>query len=125
VGRVSTDDELRLAVLAAARGAGVIAFDVAPVSLRARLADDLSRLGDVELLSSETPTLSVECRCLLEAIATGASVRDAAASIHLSTRTANRRLAEGRRALGVRSNAEAVMAAIRLGLAAPAGVDPR
>jgi DNA-binding CsgD family transcriptional regulator len=52
-----------------------------------------------------------EQRRLLALLATGLSVREAARRLHLSPRTAERRLAEARAALGARTNAEAVLRA--------------
>jgi DNA-binding NarL/FixJ family response regulator len=50
---------------------------------------------------------------LLELLAGGLSVREAATCLHLSRRTAERRLAEARAALGAATNAEAVLRATR------------
>jgi DNA-binding NarL/FixJ family response regulator len=46
---------------------------------------------------------------LLSLLRQGVSVRDAARRLHISHRTAERRLAEAREALGAATNAEAVM----------------
>jgi DNA-binding NarL/FixJ family response regulator len=61
--------------------------------------------GDVERALDE------EQEQLLELLARGMSVREAAKRLHLSRRTAERRLAEARAALGAATNAEAVLRA--------------
>jgi DNA-binding CsgD family transcriptional regulator len=53
----------------------------------------------------------VEQRQLLRLLADGLSVAEAAAFLHLSRRTAERRLAEARAVLGVATTAEAVLRA--------------
>jgi hypothetical protein len=117
-GRVPDLDTVQLVVLAAARGAGVVAIaDAAGETGRALLAD-LSRLGPVRR-DTETPAveeagtveqLAPEQRALLERLANGETIAAAAASEFMSLRTANRRIAEARKLLGVRSTREAVMA---------------
>jgi DNA-binding CsgD family transcriptional regulator len=57
------------------------------------------------------PALDDAQRELLELLAAGLSVAEAAARSHLSPRTAERRLAEARAALGAATNAEAVVRA--------------
>ena len=57
-------------------------------------------------------------RCCV-AIAEGASLGQAAADLHLSRRTADRRLAAARKALDAASTPEAVVKATRLGLLGP------
>jgi DNA-binding NarL/FixJ family response regulator len=161
-GRVSDLDTAELALLAAARGAGVIAIaDVRAEVGRALLAD-LERIGPVStdpdaVISGATPAtatgsaagsaaptsgatagaaaaaaaagsvagaaggdhgagtpLAPEQRALLERLAKGETIAAAAQAEFLSLRTANRRIAEARQALGVRSTREAVLAYLRL-----------
>jgi DNA-binding NarL/FixJ family response regulator len=115
VDRVADADAVRLAVLAAARGAGVVAVtDPAGESGRALLAD-LGRLG---LVRTDTGTddgdvLTAQQRALLSRLAQGQSIATAAQEEFLSLRTANRRIAEARAALGVRTTREAVLAHLR------------
>ena len=62
--------------------------------------------------------LDDEQRRLLALLGSGLSVREAARRLHLSPRTAERRLAEARASLGARTNAEAVHRAEGQGLEA-------
>jgi hypothetical protein len=125
-GRVGDADNAELAVFAAARGAGVVAIaDVATDVGRALLAD-LTRIGPVSTdpdaplegeadeASSSGPQLLPEQRALLERLANGETIAAAAAAEFLSLRTANRRIAEAREVLGVRTTREAVLAYLRL-----------
>jgi hypothetical protein len=109
-GTVDDDAALAAAVLAAARGVGLV-VGCPDEDRRALLRDDLSRIGTVELVELGPDPLAVlddDQRALLAALAAGASVGAAADALHLSTRTAERRLAAARRSLGVRTTAEAV-----------------
>jgi hypothetical protein len=123
-GRVPDVDTAELALLAAARGAGVVAItDVRGDVGRALLAD-LGRIGTVstdpgaaEAADGDggrpgTP-LAPEQRALLDRLARGETIAAAAQAEFLSLRTANRRIAEARAALGVRSTREAVLAHLR------------
>jgi hypothetical protein len=126
-GRVVDADTAELAVLAAARGAGVVAIaDVGSDVGRALLAD-LNRVGPVstdpdapvagetgEAAAGTGPQLAPEQRALLERLAGGETIAAAAAAEFLSLRTANRRIAEAREVLGVRTTREAVLAYLRI-----------
>ncbi len=59
------------------------------------------------------PVLLPEQRALLERLANGETIAAAAAAEYLSLRTANRRIAQAREALGVRTTREAVLAYLR------------
>jgi DNA-binding NarL/FixJ family response regulator len=111
------------AVLAAVRGADLVVTATAKRDVIDQLCDDLRRLGTVEhrVEAAVRPavTLSADERALLAALLGGASLGEAAAALHLSRRTADRRLATARRALAASSTAEALV------LAAQAGVKPR
>jgi hypothetical protein len=121
-GRVPDLETARLVLLAAARGAGVVAvIDAAGEVGRALLAD-LDRLGpvyrdpDAGAESDPGPVaapLIPEQRALLERLANGETIAAAAAAEFLSLRTANRRIAQARAALGVRTTREAVLAYLR------------
>ncbi|GAA4968776.1 hypothetical protein [Actinoplanes utahensis] len=117
-GRVGDDDieTAQLAVLAAARGAGVVAVCDAESTAGRALIDDLSRLGPVnrgvdgtDLIANLIP----EQRALLDRLAAGDTIAAAAAAEFLSLRTANRRIAEARALFGVRTTREAVLAYLR------------
>ena len=121
-GRVPDLETVRLAVLAAARGAGVVAIaDLNGDTGRALLAD-LTRLGPVHRDAGTDPEpaadtgvgqLVPEQRALLDRLANGETIAAAAAAEFLSLRTANRRIAQAREALGVRTTREAVIAYLR------------
>ncbi|GIE98770.1 LuxR family transcriptional regulator [Paractinoplanes rishiriensis] len=120
-GRVTDTESLQLAVLAAARGAGIVAICDAESTLGRALVDDLSRLGTVRQGSQPEPAdggnavadLVPEQRALLDRLAAGDTIAAAAAAEFLSLRTANRRIAEARALFGVRTTREAVLAYLR------------
>jgi hypothetical protein len=125
-GRVADPDTAELAVLAAARGAGVVAIADAGSDVGRALYADLARVGPVSLdpdapvageadePASTGPQLAPEQRALLERLAGGETIAAAAAAEFLSLRTANRRIAEAREVLGVRTTREAVLAYLRI-----------
>lgn len=118
-GSVAADADAAEAVLSALAGAGVLVHATGERALTDRLLDDLRRLGPVEhVTSDEEPPrrLTREELLLLGQLAQGRSLGDAASALHLSRRTADRRLAAARAKLGVASTAEALVAAGRLGL---------
>ncbi|GAB3138093.1 hypothetical protein GCM10027290_05080 [Micromonospora sonneratiae] len=121
-GRVPDLETARLAVLAAARGVGVVAIADTSGEAGRALLGDLSRLGPVHrdpLNDPGTDTEPVagqlvpEQRALLERLANGETIAAAAAAEFLSLRTANRRIAQARATLGVRTTREAVLAYLR------------
>ncbi len=119
-GRVGDLDTAELAVHAAARGAGLVAITDAGSDVGQALLADLTRLGPVtrdpeaELVAEpEDNVLLPEQRALLERLANGETIAAAAAAEFLSLRTANRRIAQAREALGVRTTREAVLAYLR------------
>ncbi len=133
-GRIGDPDALQLAVLAAARGAGIVAVCDPESPLGRALLDDLTRLGPV-LIGPVTVSpvhggpvhpgadngaghgsvadLVPEQRALLDRLANGDTIAAAAAAEFLSLRTANRRIAEARAQFGVRTTREAVLAYLR------------
>jgi len=124
-GRVGDRDAAELAVHAAARGAGVVAITDAAGDVGRELLADLSRLGPVirdpeaevageQEAEPSANALLPEQRALLERLANGETIAAAAAAEFLSLRTANRRIAQAREALGVRTTREAVLAYLRL-----------
>jgi len=122
-GRVSDLDTAELAVHAAARGAALVAIADPGTEVGRALLADLGRLGPVirdpeaEFGGGEEPDgdspLLPEQRALLERLANGETIAAAAAAEFLSLRTANRRIAQAREALGVRTTREAVLAYLR------------
>ena len=122
-GRITDPEALQLAVLAAARGAGIVAICDAESTLGRALVDDLTRLGPVSQgVAAEHPPSSSgnaaadlvpEQRALLDRLAAGDTIAAAAAAEFLSLRTANRRIAEARAMFGVRTTREAVLAYLR------------
>jgi len=128
-GRVVDVDTAQLAVHAAARGAGVVAIADESSDVGRALLGDLRRLGPVvrdpeqELIAgngdsaaaggSGGPKLLPEQRALLDRLANGETIAAAAAAEYLSLRTANRRIAQARDALGVRTTREAVLTYLR------------
>jgi hypothetical protein len=120
-GRVGDLDTAELAVHACARGAGLVAIADAGSEVGRALLADLSRLGPVtrdpeaEIAGEPDPddALLPEQRALLERLANGETIAAAAAAEFLSLRTANRRIAQAREALGVRTTREAVLAYLR------------
>ena len=122
-GRVPDLETVRLAVLAAARGAGVVAIADANGDVGRALLADLARLGPVHRDAGRRtgrrrrrrgrPTWSRSRRALLDRLANGETIAAAAAAEFLSLRTANRRIAQAREVLGVRTTREAVLAYLR------------
>jgi antitoxin (DNA-binding transcriptional repressor) of toxin-antitoxin stability system len=120
-GRITDTETLQLAVLAAARGAGIVAICDAESPIGRALIDDLTRLGPVWQGAAAEPAesgnavadLVPEQRALLDRLAAGDTIAAAAAAEFLSLRTANRRIAEARALFGVRTTREAVLAYLR------------
>jgi len=123
-GRVGDRDTAELALHAAARGAGLVAITDPAGDVGKALLADLTRLGPVtrdaeaEVAGGEdgevaASALLPEQRALLERLANGETIAAAAAAEFLSLRTANRRIAQAREALGVRTTREAVLAYLR------------
>jgi DNA-binding CsgD family transcriptional regulator len=116
-GRITETDTVQLAVLAAARGAGVVAVCDSETPIGRALVDDLGRLGPVQVGPGEAgeavAELIPEQRALLDRLAAGDTIAAAAAAEFLSLRTANRRIAEARALFGVRTTREAVLAYLR------------
>jgi hypothetical protein len=120
-GRVADPDTLQLAVLAAARGAGIVAVCDIETPIGRALVDDLARLGPVYHgaghdsggAGNTFADLVPEQRALLDRLAAGDTIAAAAAAEFLSLRTANRRIAEARALFWVRTTLEAVLAYLR------------
>lgn len=100
------------ALLAAVAGAGLVVHARAGRPVTDRLVDDLRRLGPVDHRSTEPesrPTLTSDERGLLDRLAAGRTLGEAAAELNLSRRTADRRLASAREKLGASTTAEAIV----------------
>lgn len=107
------------AVLAAVRGTSVTVYVDAPGPLVDAVVSDLRRLGTVEVRAGTDATLRAEpapatavhpqARALLDLMIDGATLGEAATALHLSRRTADRRLAEARTALGVTTTTAALV----------------
>jgi len=115
-GWIRTSDGARRALLAAVSGAGLIVGISADRETVDRFLDDLRRLGPVEHIPVATESIRLEAdqRALLELLAEGLTLREAAAELGMPRRSADRRLAAARRVLGVDSTAGAVVAAISI-----------
>jgi DNA-binding CsgD family transcriptional regulator len=110
-GVVSGPDDATDALVAAARGAGLIVELGAGRKVTEPFLEDLRHLGPIyrrEASPERCPGLSAEQTRLLTLVAEGRSVAEAATLLHVSRRTAERRLAGARATLGVRTTAEAV-----------------
>ncbi|MEZ5115925.1 MAG: helix-turn-helix transcriptional regulator [Candidatus Nanopelagicales bacterium] len=109
--------DVATAVEAASRGERVAACldgdDVAD-DILGLLVAELRRTGEVEFVNHPQPRpvddLPADAVALLQHLAAGRTLGEAARLEHVSRRTADRRVAAARRILGVRSTAEAVAA---------------
>ncbi len=112
VGTIADAEAAGAAIEAVTRGVGLAVVVQVVGDLRHRTLEDLHRLGAVEAptraVGHPAGLLDEEQRLLLEALAGGATVTEAARRLHVSRRTANRRLTDIRERLGVRSTAEAI-----------------
>ncbi len=115
VAAVADLEAAQRAVLAALAGADLAVHCLAPDDVVDALVGDLTRLGTVRRVPP-FPDVDEEDVALLALLREGRSLGEAATRLHLSRRTADRRLARARRTLGVRTTPEAMVAAERLGL---------
>jgi DNA-binding CsgD family transcriptional regulator len=114
LGEVSDGASAAHAVLAALAGDGVLVVATAGREVVDRLCDDLRRLGPVRHVVAGTDppaVLTDDQRALLRLLLAGDTLGTAAARLHLSRRTADRRIADIRRHYGVTSTAGALAAA--------------
>jgi DNA-binding NarL/FixJ family response regulator len=102
------------AVLAAVAGRDLVLRCDAPDKVVDELLDDLARLGTV--VHEPAVRLTPQQGELLAQLRDGHSLGEAARALHISRRTADRRLASARTTLGVRTTTEAVIAARQAGL---------
>jgi DNA-binding NarL/FixJ family response regulator len=115
VGTVRDAGDAAEALLAAVAGAGLVVHAEAARDVIDRFVDDLRRLGPAEHRTGERPPLNLTAdeRRLLDALVEGKTLGQAAAELHLSRRTADRRLSSAKTKLGASSSAEAVVAYVR------------
>ncbi len=117
-GMVATADHAARALLAVLGGAGVVIHGAADREVLDRLLDDLRHAGAVDHrrgAGEPEPALDDDARAVLVCLSKGQTLGEAANALGLSRRTADRRLAEARRALGVERTVEAVAKARHLG----------
>jgi DNA-binding CsgD family transcriptional regulator len=116
VGDVADAADAAEALLAAVAGAGLVVHARADRAVIDRLVDDLRRLGAVDHRTTEPgagPVLTADERRLLDRLADGQTLGQAAADLNLSRRTADRRLASAREKLGAETTAEAIVSHVR------------
>jgi DNA-binding CsgD family transcriptional regulator len=117
-GTIGTSAEAAAALVAALAGQGLVARMIAPRDVADRLIDDLRRLGPVEYRlgrAHPAPDIEPDARAILGLLAEGQSLGEAAVILGISRRTADRRLALARHALGAKRTTEAIARARRLG----------
>jgi DNA-binding NarL/FixJ family response regulator len=116
-GQIRSRGDAEAALLAAVRGASIVAL-VNALDDHPTFIDELNRIArvDIRTVHDAAALLDDDERELLRLIRSGATVPDAARELHLSVRTAQRRLTSARGALGARSTAEAVTIARSRGL---------
>ncbi len=116
VGTISDAGTAQAALLCVVRGAGLVATLDRTVGWAAAFLADLGRVRptDAPTPALDELALSDEQRALLDLLAEGHSIAQAARRLYLSLRTANRRVAQARAVLGVATTREAVLAYVRL-----------
>jgi DNA-binding NarL/FixJ family response regulator len=116
-GHIAGPDDARRALLVALGGAALVVTARAESSVIDRFIDELRRLGPVDHVTADhgipAGGLDAEQRGLLALLADGLTLGQAADELGLSRRTADRRLAAARRALGVATTAQAIIVARR------------
>ena len=111
-------------VLAGLRGRAVLArIEASEPGLVDDLLEDLSAIGPVQHRDAAAVHLDVDTWRLVHRIVGGATLRAAAQTLHVSPRTAQRRLNAARDALGTESRAQLVRAATASGRVPPAITD--
>jgi DNA-binding NarL/FixJ family response regulator len=112
-GAIETEADAQSALLAAARGGQVVALAATDATVMDAFIDDLRLTGRVEIVDAAVPdrctAITPQQAALLDLVGRGVSVAAAARALHVSRRTAARRLADARDALGVATTTEAVV----------------
>ena len=121
IGTVVDAEGAAIAVLAAIHGARLVVVANAPRDVIDRMCDDLRRIGDVDhhldpSSSQAGHGLNPDQRAVIGMLLAGANLNQAASALNVSRRTAARRLAEARDALGASSTSETLVIARRNGL---------
>lgn len=121
VGSVHSAEDAARAVLAAVAGARLVVDADAERDVVDQMCDDLRRLGELDHRVEPAPAtgLTAEQRALLARLLGGATLGEAARALHISRRTADRRLAAARQVLGAETTAGALRRAAQLGIAGP------
>jgi DNA-binding CsgD family transcriptional regulator len=119
-GAVDTAEDAAAALLRVLEGAGAVIHARGDRHVLDRLLDDLRHVRRVDLrrgqlAAAAPPTVDADARAILAILAEGRTLGDAAATLGLSRRTADRRLADARTALGVERTVEAVARARAMG----------
>ena len=112
IGEVADAADAAEALLAVVAGSGLVVHARADRTVIDRLVDDLRRFGPVDHRTTEpepSPALTPDERRLLDRLAGGQTLGQAAADLNLSRRTADRRLASARKKLGAATTAEAIV----------------
>jgi hypothetical protein len=111
--RVHDPADAQRVVLTALRGTGVLVRADAPALVADDLVDDLRRIRPVLVATADTVvSLETETWRLLHLLVHGATLAVAARALHMSARTANRRVTLAREAFGVASRAQ-LLGAVR------------
>lgn len=109
--KVRDDDEAAVALFTAIEGVGLLVDATAERPVVDRLCDDLRRLGHLEhRVDACGPFLTDDERALLDLLADGSTLGAAATALHLSRRSADRRLAAAKAKLGADSTGQAIAA---------------
>ncbi|GAA3827164.1 hypothetical protein [Nocardioides panacisoli] len=109
---VASADDAAVALFTAIEGVGLLVDAAsAPRPVVDRLCDDLRRLGHLDhRVSGGGPMLTAEERVLMDLLAGGSTLGAAADALHLSRRSADRRLAAARTKLGADATGAAIAA---------------
>jgi DNA-binding CsgD family transcriptional regulator len=105
---VRDDSEAADAVLSAVSGSGLLVDARADREVVDRLCDDLRRLGPLDHRVERGPVLTEEQHALLVLLARGVSLGEAAERLHLSRRSADRRLAAAKTVLAAETSGAAL-----------------
>ena len=118
-GTVANRTDAANAMLTALGGQGILIVARAEKAVIDTLCDDLRRLGPVDFRSGDNqdapPQITDDDRDILRLMLQGVTLGQAAAALHLSRRTLDRRMAQIRRAYKVTRNAQTLTAARRQG----------
>jgi len=105
-GVVRTERDRDAVLLALARGADVVIAIDLPATSQAALLDDIARIADVQ----RAGLLSTEERAVVDGLVEGRTLTEVARSLSMSRRTATRRLAAAKVALGATTTIELIIA---------------